>query len=130
MAAGRVGEKQLRAPTLNGAVGAGQWEPHMCVDGVPVTRAKRQLRDRITNWLASHRGYKCTVQDMWAGQEAAKAGQTSLHGGGVGDRWGGRRAAPGTSSTSEVPGAEDAPRQNQGSDQQAPTGRNLQPMRA
>ena len=70
----RVGEKQLRAPTLNGAVGAGQWEPHMCVDGVPITRPKkRQLRDRITtNWLASHRGYRCTVQDMWAVQEAAK----------------------------------------------------------
>eukprot|EP00959_Pyramimonas_sp_CCMP1952_P024672 517935-Pyramimonas_sp.AAC.1 len=50
VAAGRVGEKQLRAPTLNGAVGVGQWEPHMCVDGVPVTTtAKRQLRDRITN---------------------------------------------------------------------------------
>eukprot|EP00959_Pyramimonas_sp_CCMP1952_P097953 2047221-Pyramimonas_sp.AAC.1 len=57
---------------MNGAVSAGQWEPHMCVDGVPVTRAKRQLRSRVTNWLASHRGYKCTVQDMWAGQEAAK----------------------------------------------------------
>eukprot|EP00959_Pyramimonas_sp_CCMP1952_P348121 7291541-Pyramimonas_sp.AAC.1 len=60
VAAGRVGEKQLRALTLNGAVSVGQWEPHMCVDGIPVTRAKRQLRDRITNWLASHRGYKCT----------------------------------------------------------------------
>eukprot|EP00959_Pyramimonas_sp_CCMP1952_P037202 778310-Pyramimonas_sp.AAC.1 len=64
VAAGRVGKKQLRAPTLNGAVGAGQWEPHMCVDGVPVTRAKRQLRDRTTNWLTNHRGYRCTVQDL------------------------------------------------------------------
>eukprot|EP00959_Pyramimonas_sp_CCMP1952_P006986 145932-Pyramimonas_sp.AAC.1 len=58
-----------------------------------------------------------------------KAGQTSLHRGGVGDCRGGRKAAPRTSPTSEVPGAdEDAPRQNQGSYQQAPPGRNLQPI--
>eukprot|EP00959_Pyramimonas_sp_CCMP1952_P135228 2829690-Pyramimonas_sp.AAC.1 len=25
-----------------------------------ITRAKKQLRERVTNWLASHRGYKCT----------------------------------------------------------------------
>ena len=29
VAAGKVGAMQLRAPTLNGAVGAGQWEPHL-----------------------------------------------------------------------------------------------------
>eukprot|EP00959_Pyramimonas_sp_CCMP1952_P229608 4800708-Pyramimonas_sp.AAC.1 len=33
----------------------GLLKPHMCVDGVPVTRAKKQLRERVTNWLASHR---------------------------------------------------------------------------
>ena len=64
VAAGKVGAMQLRTPTLNGAVGAGQWEPHLhiiIIDGVPITRAKKQLRNRITDWLASHRGYKCTV---------------------------------------------------------------------
>ena len=72
VAAGKAGKMQLRAPTLNGAVSAGQWEPHLHVDGIPITRAKKQLRNRITDWLASHRGYRCTVQDMWAGEEAAK----------------------------------------------------------
>ena len=52
--AGRVEEQQLRAPTLHGTVGTGRWEPQLCVGGVPITRAKRQLRDRISNWLASH----------------------------------------------------------------------------
>eukprot|EP00959_Pyramimonas_sp_CCMP1952_P364872 7640838-Pyramimonas_sp.AAC.2 len=64
----------------------------------------------------------------WAG--GCEAGQAGLHGGCVGDRWWGGRVAPGKNPTSEVPGAQDAPRQNQGSDQQTPTGGNLQPMRA
>eukprot|EP00976_Prorocentrum_cordatum_P088074 1187164-Prorocentrum_minimum.AAC.2 len=72
VAAGRAGERQLRTPTLDRKEGTDQWEPYLCEDGVPVTRAKRQMRDRITNWLASHRGYRCTVRDMWSGREAAK----------------------------------------------------------
>eukprot|EP00976_Prorocentrum_cordatum_P096585 1190624-Prorocentrum_minimum.AAC.5 len=68
-------------------------------------------------------GYICTVQDMWAGEEAAKLDrQASTEAVGMGDRWRGGRAAPGTSPTSEVPGAQNAPRQNQGSTRQAPPG--------
>eukprot|EP00959_Pyramimonas_sp_CCMP1952_P345984 7246149-Pyramimonas_sp.AAC.1 len=43
----RLGQAmQLRTPTFNGAVGVGRREPHMHVDGIPITRAKKQLRDR------------------------------------------------------------------------------------
>ena len=125
VAAGKAGKMQLRTPTLNGAVNAGQWEPHLHIDGIPITRAKKQLRNRIADWLASHKGYICTVQDMWAGGGGYEARQAGLHRGSVGNRGGGRGTTPGAGPASEVPGAEDAPRQSQGSAQQAPTERDI-----
>eukprot|EP00976_Prorocentrum_cordatum_P052673 1062457-Prorocentrum_minimum.AAC.1 len=70
--AGRAGERQLRTPTLDGKVGA------LLVCGVPMTRAKRQMRDKkdkiTTNWLANHRGYKCSEGHVvW--EEGRKAGK-------------------------------------------------------
>eukprot|EP00976_Prorocentrum_cordatum_P106649 1194495-Prorocentrum_minimum.AAC.2 len=59
---------------------------------------------------------------MWAGKEDAKLDKQASTEVVWGTAGGGGRTAPGASLASEVPGARDASRQNQGSTRQAPPG--------
>ena len=51
-------------------------------------KPKAQLKDRTVEWLAGHRGYGCTVLDMWRGASGldAKASNAALWGQGNGKR--------------------------------------------
>ena len=58
------------------------------VGGERLMKPKAQLKDRTVEWLAGHRGYGCTVHDMWKGATDldAKASNAALWGQGNGKR--------------------------------------------
>ena len=40
-------------------------------NGDRISKPKSQLRQTITNWMTTDRGYKTTVSDMWGGEDAS-----------------------------------------------------------